>query len=131
MAIQFSVSVRNAQLDAVESTIGVSPTLEVRSGAPPANCATADSGTVLATLPLPTDWMAAASNGEKVFSGVWEDTSADATGTAGHFRIKAGATCHMQGTAGGAGSDLVLLSASLAAGQPFEITEFTLAAGNA
>jgi hypothetical protein len=50
MAIQLSVGVRNAMLDAVESTIGTSAVLKIRTGAQPATVATADSGTVLATL---------------------------------------------------------------------------------
>src|SRR5688500_4220569 len=118
MALQFSVAVRNARLDVVESTIGVSPTLEIRSGAPPATCATADSGTVLATMTLPSDWMAAASAGAKALSGTWQDAAADAAGTAGHFRIKAAGTCHLQGTvtATGGGGDMTLDNAVLAAG---------------
>lgn len=135
MALQFSVSVRNAQLDAIESTIGTSPILRIRTGAPPATCATADSGTVLATLTLPSDWMAAAASGSKAKSGTWEDTSVDATGTAGHFRIydSGGSTCHMQGTvtATGGGGDLTVDNTSFASGQAFTITGFTITAGNA
>ncbi len=134
MALQLSVAVRNARLDAIETVIDVSPTLEIRSGAAPANCAAADSGTVLATLTLPSDWMAAASSGTKAKSGTWQDSSADATGTAAHFRIKdtAGPTCHMQGTitATGGGGDMMLDNVSLAAGQSFAITSFTLTDGN-
>lgn len=69
MPLQFSVAVRNAQLDVFETTVGASPTLEIRSGAAPADCATADSGTLLASLPLPADFMAAASGGVKALSG--------------------------------------------------------------
>lgn len=97
MAFQFDVASRNAALDAIETTIGASPTLEIRSGAPPANCAAADTGTVLATMALPSDWMGNASAGSKALSGTWQDLSADAGGIAGHFRIKSGATCRMQG----------------------------------
>ena len=82
MALQFSVAVRNARLDAIETAIGTAAVLKIRSGAPPANVATADSGTVLATLSLPSDWMAAASGGTKAKAGTWEDASADAAGTA-------------------------------------------------
>jgi hypothetical protein len=131
MALQYSVAVRNAKLDAVETTIGTAPTLEIRTGAPPANCAAADSGTVLATLTLPSDWMAAASSGSKALAGTWQDTSADATGTAGHFRIKAGATCHIQGTVGTSGTDMIVDNTSFATGQSFTVTAFTLTAGNA
>lgn len=135
MAIQLSTGVRNARLDAIESTIGTSAVLKIRSGSAPADVATADSGTVLATCTLPSDWMAAASSGAKAKSGTWEDTSADATGTAAHFRIYAsdGTTAHIQGTvtATGGGGDMTVDNTSFASGQAFTVTGFTLTDGNA
>lgn len=133
MALQYSVAVRNARLDAVETTIGTSAIMRIRTGAVPATCATADAGTVVATLTLPSDWMAAASSGTKAMSGTWQDASADATGTAAHFRIydSAGTTCHMQGTVGTSGTDLIVDSTSFTSGQSFSITAFTLTAANA
>lgn len=103
MTLQYSVAVRNAKLDAIETTIGTSAVLKIRTGAAPADCAAADSGTVLATLALPSDYFAAASGGAKAKSGTWEDTSADAAGTAAHFRLYAsdGTTCHAQGICAG------------------------------
>lgn len=135
MAVQLSTAVRNARLDAIESTISTSAVLKIRTGAAPANVATADSGTVLATLSLPSDWMAAASGGTKTKSGTWEDTSADNTGTAAHFRIYAsdGTTAHMQGTvtATSGGGDMEVQNTSFTAGQAFTVTSFTLTDGNA
>ncbi len=135
MALQLSVAVRNARLDAIEAAIGTAAVLKIRTGAAPANCAAADSGTVLASLTLPSDWMAAASSGSKAKSGTWEDTSADAAGTAAHFRLYAsdGTTCHLQGTvtATGGGGDLTVDNTSFAAGQSFTITSFSLTDGNA
>ncbi len=135
MALKYSVAVRNAQLDAFETACGVSAILKIRTGSAPANCAAADTGTVLATLNLPSDWMAAAASGVKSKSGTWEDVSADATGTAGHFRLYAsdGTTVHAQGeiTATGLGGDLTLDNTSIASGQTVTITSFTLTAGNA
>lgn len=135
MALQYSVAVRNAQLDAFESTTGASAILRILSGTPPANCATAQTGTVLATLNLPVDWMSAASAGSKALIGTWQDTSADATGTAGYFRIldSTGTTCHAQGTitATGGGGDMTLDNTSIASGQTVTVTGFTLTAGNA
>jgi hypothetical protein len=135
MAVQLSTTVRNARLDAIETAIGTSAVLKIRTGAPPANCGTADSGTVLATLTLPSDWMAAASSGSKAKSGTWEDTSADNAGTAAHFRVYAsdGTTCHLQGTvtATGNGGDMTLDNVSIGAGQAVTITGFTLTDGNA
>ena len=135
MAVQLSVAVRNARLDAIETTIGTSAVLKIRTGAQPANCGTADSGTVLATLNLPSDWMAAASSGSKAKSGTWEDLSADNTGTAAHFRVYAsdGTTCGIQGsiTATGGGGDMTLDNTSIASGQTVTITSFTLTDANA
>jgi len=135
MALQYSTAVRNARLDVVESTIGTSAVLKIRTGAAPANCAAADSGTVLATVNLPSDWMAAASGGTKALSGTWQDASADATGTAAHFRLYAsdGTTCGAQGTVTitGGGGDMTVDNTSFVAAQVFTVTGFTLTAGNA
>lgn len=135
MAFQFSTAARNAQLDAIETAIGASAVLKLRTGAPPANCAAADTGTVVATMTLPADWMAAASGGTKGLLGTWQDTSADAAGTAAHFRVydSTGTTCHIQGTitATGGGGDMTLDNPVLAAGQQVTITALTLTAGGA
>ncbi len=133
MALQFSVACRNGRLDAIETELGSSPILKIRSGAPPADCATADSGTVGATFNLPSDAMAAASSGSKAKSGTWQDTSADATITAGHWRLykSDGTTCVAQGTCGQGSGDLSLDNTSIVAGQSVTITAFTLTDGNA
>jgi hypothetical protein len=135
MGLQYSVAVRNARLDAVESTIGTSAILKIFDGTKPADCATADAGTVLATLSLPSDWMAAASGGAKAKAGTWQDASADATGTAAYFRIYAsdGTTCGMQGsvTVTAGGGDMTVDNTSFASGQSFTVTAFTLTSGNA
>lgn len=135
MAVQFSVAVRNARLDAFETTVGASAVMKILTGSPPANCAAADSGTVLATLNLPSDWMAAASGGSKALSGSWQDLSADATGTAGYFRVYAtgGTVCGMQGTlsTSGGGGDMIVNSTAFTAGQSFTVNTFTLTDANA
>ena len=133
MAFQFSAAARNAALDAMETAIGTAPTLEIRTGAAPANCAAAATGTVLATLVLPVDWLAAAAAGAKALSGSWQDTSADAAGTAAHFRINQGVTCHWQGTvtATGGGGDITLDNIVIALAQQVTITAMTLTAGGA
>lgn len=135
MALQLSTTVRNALLDAIETAVGTSAILRIRTGSVPASPATPDSGTVLATVNLPTDWMDAASGGVKALSGTWQDSAADATGTAGHFRIydSAGTTCHLQGTVTltGGGGDMTVDNTSFATGQVFNVTAFTLTAPNA
>jgi hypothetical protein len=110
MSVQLDVDTRNAMLDAFEATVGADPTLELRTGAPPANCAAADTGTLLADVGLPADWMGAAAAGVKSKSGVWQAIPV-ADGDAGHFRLKSsGGEVRMQGTVSelGAGGDLEL-----------------------
>jgi hypothetical protein len=134
LTVQFSTTARNAALDAIETAISTSPTMKIWTGTLPATCVAADAaGTTLATLTLPSDWMAAASGGVKSLSGTWQDAAADATGTATHFRIYQGATCHVQGsiTVTGGGGDMTLDNTSIASGQQVTITSFSITAGGA
>lgn len=134
MSLQLSVAARNAGLDAYETAVGVSAKLDIYSGSPPANCAAADTGTLLATLSLPSDWMANASGGSKGLAGSWTGTGS-AAGTAGYFRIKdsTNTTCHMQGTVTltGGGGDMTMDNTNIASGQSITVNSFNLTAGNA
>jgi hypothetical protein len=135
MAIKMSAAVRNARLDAIETAVGTSAVLRIRSGTVPTNITDADAGTVLATLNLPSDWMAAASGGVKGLAGSWTDASADNGGTAAHFRIYAsnGTTQHIQGTvtATGGGGDMTINNVTITAGGSVTVTSFNLTEGNA
>lgn len=152
MAVQYSTSLRNSILEAIEiayagqtvnggngtggSVTGTfaAPKLRILTGAPPATTATAQSGTLLAEMTLPNDFFAAASNGTKSLSGTWT-TTATATGTAGYYRIvdNAGTTAHEQGTitATGGGGDMTLDNTSIATGQTVTVTAKTITAGGA
>lgn len=133
MALQYSVAVRDAQNDQMETTIGASPTLDIRTGAPPANCAAAALGTLIATGTLPADWLGASASGLKAKAGTWTVTgnAAAGSGTAGgHFRIMAAAVCHTQGTFG-AGADLVPDNNSIANLQVVTVTAYNITRGNA
>jgi hypothetical protein len=134
-ALQYSVAVRNSKLDAVETAIGTVPIIEFRTGAPPADCSLAATGTLLAQTALPSDWMAAAAAGAKAKLGVWTINGL-AAGNIGYFRIydsQSPSTCHMQGTvtATGGGGDMTVDNISIAAAQVATVTAFTLTAGNA
>lgn len=134
MALQFSIAVRNARLDSIETTAGVSALLKIVTGAPVASCATADVGTVLVSVTCPSDWLNNAASGQKTLLGTWSSTGL-AAGTAGHFRLydSTGTTCHAQGTvtATGGGGDMTLDNAVIAVSQTVNITSFTLTDGNA
>ena len=132
MAVQFSIAVRNARLDAVETTIGTSPKLRLYTGVQPATCALAASGTLLAEIPLPSDWLGAASAGSKTLLGTWT-VNAIATGIAAHYRLtdSAGTNCHEQGTIGIGTGDLQLDNTNIANGQSVSVTTWTKTDGNA
>lgn len=132
MAVQLSVAVRNARLDAIETTVGTSPKLRILTGSQPANCAAAETGSLLIEIALPSDWAAAAASGSKAKSGTWSGT-ATGTGTAGYYRIvdTAGTTCHEQGSIGQGSGDLSLDNTSIASGQTVTINTFTKTDGNA
>lgn len=131
MAIQYSVAVNNARLDAVESTISTTAVLKIFSGAVPANCAAADPTGTLVTITLPSDWMNAASSASKTKLGTWSNT-ASGTGTAASFRIyeSTATTCHIQGSCGLGTGDLQLDNTSIASGQTVTVNTFTLNAAN-
>jgi hypothetical protein len=132
MALQYSTALRDNQMNTIETTVSTTGTLEIRSGAVPANCAAADTGSALAIITLPADWLTASSSGTVTKSGTWADSSADNTGTAAYFRIKAGGgTVHMQGTVGTSASDMIVDNVSFNSGQAFSITTFSITAGNA
>ena len=102
MAFQQSIAVRDAKANSYETTIGTTPVMKFFTGAQPANCAAANSGTEVATGTLPSDWLAAASSGSKTLLGTWTITGIAAAGAGtniGHYRLYAsnGTTCHEQG----------------------------------
>jgi hypothetical protein len=134
MATQLSVEARNARLNAIETTVGTAPKLQIRTEAPPENTAAADVGTLLVEKDLPSDWMDAAASGEKPKLGTWQGT-ATGTGTAGHYRIKntAGSTTHVQGTVSmsGGGGDMILDNTSIAPDQTVTITAYKWTDANA
>lgn len=137
MAVQNSVAVNNARLDAIETTIGTAPKLRLYSGAKPANCAAARTGTMCCEMTLPSDWMSAASGAAKSKTGTWSGTGDAAAGagtTVGHYAImdSTGTTCHEQGTvtASGGGGDMTMDNTSVASGQAVSVSSYTRTAGN-
>jgi len=123
MAVTYSTAAKNARLDAVTALIdaGVSAgKLKIRDG----------SNVVLATLTLADPSAAAASGGVLTFDFDPDisDSSADATGTAANAIITDSAdTTVISGlTVGTSGTDIVLDSVSITAGQTVTITAGTI-----
>lgn len=132
MAITFTDALKAAMLNTIETNIGANAKLRIYSGTPPSNAGSALSGnTVLVDIPLGSDYFATTSNGVLSKTGTWQDTSADATGTATFFRILTSAdAARIQGTVGTSGADLNLSSTSITSGGTVTITGFTLTMGN-
>lgn len=137
MSFQISDTVANAMLDSIETTLGTAPLLRLYSGAEPALCSTARSGTKLVEMTLPSDWMANASGRSKAKSGTWSASGLAGAGAgtnAGYYSImdSTGTTCHLQGnvTATGGGGDMTLDNINIAQNQVVTVTGYTLGTGN-
>lgn len=139
MTLRISPGMRNAMLDAIFNATGTSVDsyiLEIRSGAQPATADLAPTGTVLASITLPADAFGAAATNQVAKAGTWQDASADATGTAGWWRIRAsgdaGTTNNADKrydgavTATGGGGELELQNTSITTGQTLTITSVTV-----
>lgn len=110
---------KNARLDAIETALGASATLQVYTGSAPATCAAAATGILLVTITLPADPFADAAGGSKALQGSWT-AAAVATGTAGYVRLlTSGGVCLLQ-TAHGDG--LSFDSSSITSGQTVTVT---------
>jgi hypothetical protein len=138
MTIQLDTTLRNNMVGQYESTIGPSPRLQLRTGAPPANCAAADTGTLLSEIVLPADWMTAAASGSISLLGSWAGTGLPAAGAGtpvAHYRLKNSGltTTFEQGTvtATGNGGDLTVDNTSVANNQPVSVTSWVRTQGGA
>lgn len=111
---------------------GTAAVVEIYSGAAPANADATQTGTLLASLTCsavstsaPTDTGSAA---RLTFNAITADSSADATGTAGYFRIKTqtGGTVVGQGTCGTSSADMILNTVAITAGSQVAISSATI-----
>ena len=130
MALAYSTTLRNAQLDAITTAIGSSGLLRIYDGTRPSTGGTAT--TLLAELALSTTAAGSAASGVLTFSAITSDTSANATGTATWFRIvTSGGTHVIDGNVGTSGSDMNFNSVSFVSGATIACSSFTITAGNA
>lgn len=125
---KFSTGLRNAMLDGTDMTAmfdGANASLHIFSGTQPTDADTTEgAGTVLATIDLPAanafDTTAASGSLPKSAT-VWEDTSADATGTAAWFRL------YKDDTATGASSTEIRIDGTVGVGASFDLDISTTA----
>jgi len=129
MALGYSATLRNAQLDQITTAVGASGKVRIYSGTRPATGGTAT--TLLAELPCSATFAPASSAGVLTLNALTTATAV-ASGTASWFRILTSANVAVvDGDVGTSGSDLNLNSTSITSGGNVSVTSFTITAGNA
>jgi hypothetical protein len=127
MSLRTSIVARNAAADA-QAALANTGYLRIYTGTKPATPETAASGTLLAELRLNATAFGASSGGVITANAITGDASADASGTAGWFRIlqSDGTTALWDGDVATSGADLNLNSTSISAGAAVDITALTV-----
>jgi hypothetical protein len=144
-ATEISYALAAAMLDnAVNTTLNEGTDdaiINIYTGAPPADCETAPSGTLLGTCIMnTTPFIAAANQNPNAMideNAITDDSSADTGGTAGYFRVYSTNTpggeagklnCHIQGTAGVSGDtpDLTLDDKVIVVGGTISVTDYQI-----
>lgn len=128
---KLSTAARNAAVNGITALLN-SGRVEIRTGTPPTNVGDASSGTLLGTLTLNATAAGASSSGTATFNSITSDTSADASGDAGYFRVYASGGADtaaiFQGTAGNSGDtpDMTFDNKAIVAGGTIAISSLTL-----
>jgi hypothetical protein len=135
--LKYSAVLKNAQQAAITTTVGANATINIYSGAQPANPDTAvTSQILLATLACSATFAPAPSAGVLTLNAITNGTGTAGAGAgtaATWYRIEtSGGTPHVDGTCGvGSGFDMNFVgSATIATGQVVSDSSFTLANGN-
>lgn len=130
MAYRLATDTRNKACDAIVDDIDAGSgagTIAVRTGAQPTNVGDADSGTLLGTLTFSDPAFGASSTGTATASAITSDSNADASGTAGHFRIKdSDGNIHSDGTCGQGSGDMNFDNNVIVAGGVIAVSSMTV-----
>jgi hypothetical protein len=132
MTTIISTGARNAAADAIADLADAgagAATVQIRSGAQPANPGTGASGTLLATVTLGDPAFGDAATGVCTLSGLPLAATGVADGTAGYFRLlDSDALAIMDGsvTAEGGGGQIELNTTTISTGVDFELTAGTI-----
>lgn len=127
LSTRLSTVLANAMLDAVNAQAN-SGILRIYTGAQPATPETAATGTLLAELTLNATAFGAASGKVITANAIADDSSANATGTAGWCRIfkSDGTTALMDGTVGTASANLILNAGDIQSAARVSVTSLTI-----
>jgi hypothetical protein len=113
-----------------EAAIGPSAQLRIYTGSQPSSCSASESGTLLVTFNLASDYAGLGSGGVKALTNLPLAATAGNAGTAAHYRIydSTGTTCHEQGTVTitGGGGDATIDNTSITNTQTISLTGFSV-----
>jgi hypothetical protein len=128
MAIQYSVTHRTNAMTQLATDVGTSAVIKIWTGTVPANCGTADSGTLLVTFAGNVTQFGTAAAAVLTVSAI-ANAVAGNTGTAGYFRIyPTAATSTNAVVQGTVGVDMTLTNTSITNGQTCAFTSMTVTA---
>jgi hypothetical protein len=124
--IRTSIVARNAELDAL-AVLASSGKLRIYSGTQPATPETTASGVLLAELTMNSTAFAGAVDAVITANAITQDSSNDASGTAGYYRLfkSDGVTVLWDGEVGTSGADMNLNSVAISSGAITQVTSFT------
>ncbi len=115
----------------LNTDIGANAVIKIWTGSAPANCGTADTGTLLVQFAGNAGGFGTAASQVLTASAV-ASVTASGTGTAGYFRIYPSAATStnavVQGTVGTSGTDMIVTNASITSGQTCNFTSLTVTA---
>jgi hypothetical protein len=132
-AIQYSTTHRTNNVTDIVTQAGATAFLLIYTGAQPATCATAASGTLLVSMPMSAT-IGTVTSGVLTMNAITATATASA-GTAGYWRItttSAGTTVIAQGAVAVSSSDLNFAGGIIwTLGETISITSFTITANGA
>ncbi len=118
MTIFRTDALRNAIITPLNTQRGSSAEVQVRSGT---ESGAGGQGTLLAQLTGNAGGWGSASNGVLTSSAITEDSSADATGTAGHWQINTSGSVYLE-SGSFTGDGVTIDNASIVAGQVVQMS---------
>lgn len=114
MTIRRTDAYRNALASAQNTAIGANAEIQIRTGV---NAGTGGQGTLLAQLTGNAGGWGTATNGVLTSSAITADSSADATGTAGHYQINTSGSVFLESGLIDGSDGVSIDNTSIAAGQ--------------
>ena len=128
MTYRRATATRDAVADA-EGDLLNTGTIQIRTGAQPANVGDAAAGTLLGTLTFSATAFGAPSTGVVTAAAITSDTSADNSGTAGHARLlNSSAVIHSDATCAQGSGDFNFNNSVIVAGGIIAASSLTLTA---